>query len=177
MSFSKIGFPVLAPLTAAVLLAACEGSESATPASDVQVQTSALTAAQRLAACAQDPRVVTGLASQQVCAGADIFFNETFAGNGRTCGTCHPASNNMTIDPGFISRLHASNPSDPLFVFETNPALANLERSDRLFQNGVILENVDGFEDPTNKFVLRGVPHVLSMCSSTSSSSSALRRT
>jgi hypothetical protein len=27
----------------------------------------------------------------------------------------------------------------------------------------VILENVDGFEDPTNKFVLRGVPHVLSM--------------
>ena len=48
-------------------------------------------------------------------------------------------------------------------MFETNPALANLESGDRLFQNGVILENVDGFEDPTNKFVLRGVPHVLSM--------------
>ena len=164
MTFSKIVFPAFATLTAAGLLAGCEGSESsATPPGDVQVQASALTAAQRLAACAQDPRVVAGLASQQVCAGADIFFNETFAGNGRTCGTCHPASNNTTIDPGFVSRLHASTPSDPLFVFETNPALANLERGDRLFQNGVILENVDGFEDPPNKFVLRGVPHLLSM--------------
>ena len=63
----------------------------------------------------------------------------------------------------FVSNLHASNPNDPLFVFETNPALANLEVGDRLFQNGVILENVDGFEDATHKFVLRGVPHVLSM--------------
>jgi cytochrome c peroxidase len=163
MSSSRIGFPVVVSAAAAALLAACEGPPSPTAASDVRVQTSALTAAQRLAACAQDPRVVTGLASQQVCAGADIFFTETFNGNGRTCGTCHPASNNTTIDPGFVSALHASNPSDPLFVFETNPALANLERGDRLFSNGVILENVDGFEDPTNKFVLRGVPHVLSM--------------
>jgi hypothetical protein len=110
--------------------------------------------------------VVTGLATQQVCAGADIFFNETFAGNGRTCGTCHPSSNNTTLDPGFISQLHASNPNDPLFVFETNPALANLEVGDRLFSNAVILENVDGFEDPTHKFALRGIPHVLSMATS-----------
>jgi hypothetical protein len=107
--------------------------------------------------------VVTGLATQQICAGADIFFNETFNGNGRTCGTCHPASNNTTIDPAFVSNLHATKPTDPLFVFETNPALANLEVGDRLFSNGVILENVDGFEDATHKFVLRGVPHVLSM--------------
>jgi len=168
MVIAKGGFPVLvfASLSAAALLAACDGPSATAPGGDVQTQTAAITAADRLAACASDPRVVTGLATQQVCAGADIFFNETFNGNGRNCGTCHPASNNMTIDPGFISQLHASNPNDPLFVFETNPALANLEVGDRLFQNGVILENVDGFEDPTHKFVLRGVPHVLSMATS-----------
>src|SRR4029078_5867105 len=149
-------------MTAAALLAACDGP-SPTGTTEAQTQTSALTAADRLAACASDPRVGTGLSTQQLCAGADIFFTETFGGNGRTCGTCHPASNNTTIDPRFVSSLHASNPNDPLFVFETNPALANLEVGDRLFQNGVILENVDGFEDATHKFVLRGVPHVLSV--------------
>ena len=37
--------------------------------------------------------------------GAKLFFEETFKGNGRTCGTCHPASNNFTIDPAFIATL------------------------------------------------------------------------
>src|SRR5262249_4292032 len=135
MAFAKFGFPVFASMTAAALLAACEGAPTPAPApaGGVQTQSAALTAADRLAACAQDPRVVTGLATQQVCAGADIFFNETFAGNGRTCGTCHPASNNTTVDPAFIANLHTSNPGDPLFVFETNPALTNLEVGDRLF--------------------------------------------
>src|SRR5262245_3513115 len=162
MTFAKTGFSVFASMTAATLLTACDGSTSPLPGA-AETRTSSLTAAERLAACAQDPRVVTGLATQQICAGADIFFNETFSGDGRTCGTCHPASNNTTIDPAFVSALHATNPNDPLFVFETNPALANLEVGDRLFSNGVILENVDGFEDATHKFVLRGVPHVLSM--------------
>ena len=57
--------------------------------------------------------------------GAELFFEETFKGNGRTCGTCHPASNNFTIDPAFIATLPAN---DPLFVAEFNPALARLER-------------------------------------------------
>lgn len=37
--------------------------------------------------------------------GRRIFFEETFGGNGRTCGTCHPATNNFTVDPAFIKRL------------------------------------------------------------------------
>ena len=135
-------------------------ASSAAPASVVPGGPSA---AARLAACNADPRVVTGLVSREVCAGADIFFRETFAGNGRTCGTCHPAQNNTTIDAAFVRNLHEQNPSDPLFVFETNPALANLESADSLFNNGVVLENVDGFEDPLNKFVVRSVPHVLSL--------------
>ena len=32
--------------------------------------------------------------------GAELFFEETFNGNGRTCGTCHPASNNFTDRSG-----------------------------------------------------------------------------
>src|SRR6185436_2391699 len=95
-----------------------------------------------------------------VARGAQIFFNETFGGNGRTCGTCHRADDNLTIDPAFIAKLP---PTDPLFVAETNPALAKLENPTLLRTRGLILENVDGFEDPTHKFVMRGVPHTLSL--------------
>jgi hypothetical protein len=131
----------------------------ADPPADVFTTAEMLTAQDRLNACAQDPRVITSLVSAQVCAGADIFFRETFNGNGRTCGTCHPMANNTTLDVPFIQTLPAS---DPLFVFERDPNLANLEKPD-LRQLGGILENVDGLEDPTNKFVIRGIPHVLSM--------------
>ena len=92
--------------------------------------------------------------------GAELFFEETFRGNGRTCGTCHPASNNFTIDPEFIASLPAN---DPLFVAEFNPALAQLERPQLMRSFGLILENLDGFSDPANKFVMRGVPHTLGM--------------
>jgi cytochrome c peroxidase len=96
-----------------------------------------------------------------VAAGADLFFNETFGGNGRTCATCHPAENNFTIDPEFIGDLP---PNDPLFVAETNPALAvNFEKPALMRQLGLVLENVDGFEDLNTKFVMRGVPHLLGL--------------
>jgi hypothetical protein len=65
----------------------------------------------------------------------------------------------MTIDVPFIQTLPAS---DPLFVFERDPNLAQLE-TDALRTQAVVLENVDGFDDPTNKFIQRGVPHTLSM--------------
>jgi cytochrome c peroxidase len=92
--------------------------------------------------------------------GAKLFFEETFKGNGRTCGTCHPASNNLTIDPAFIATLPAN---DPLFVAEFNPALALLERPTLMRQFGLILENLDGLDNPTKKFVMRGVPHTLGL--------------
>jgi cytochrome c peroxidase len=92
--------------------------------------------------------------------GAQLFFEETFRGNGRTCGTCHPASNNFTIDVPFIKTLPAN---DPLFVAEFNPALAQLERPALMRSFGLILENLDGFSSPTTKFVMRGVPHTLGL--------------
>lgn len=95
-----------------------------------------------------------------VARGAEVFFNETFDGNGRTCGTCHRAENNLTIDPKFIATLPAN---DPLFVAENNPNLAALEDPQMMREFGVILENIDGFEDPENKFVLRAVNHTLAL--------------
>lgn len=93
--------------------------------------------------------------------GRAIFFNETFNGNGRTCGTCHREEDNFGLSTAFIATLP---PNDPLFVAETNPALARgFEAPRQMRINGLILENMDGFEDLENKFVLRGVPHVLAM--------------
>lgn len=99
-----------------------------------------------------------------VAQGANIFFNEQFNGNGRTCGTCHPARNNFTIDPEFIATLP---PDDPLFVAEFNPDLAeNFEKPQLMRALGLVLENVDGFTDLPNRFVLRGVPHTLGLLNS-----------
>lgn len=121
-----------------------------------------LTAEQRLDACTRDPRVVAGLVSAEVCAGADIFFRETFGGNGRTCGSCHPQENNTTLDATFIAALKQRNPNDPLFIADNDPSLSQLETTD--LQNfAAILENVDGFADPTHRFVSRTVSHVLSL--------------
>ncbi|MGH7208857.1 MAG: hypothetical protein ACREIL_05680, partial [Nitrospiraceae bacterium] len=55
-----------------------------------------------------------------IAKGERIFFNETFNGNGRTCGTCHRAEANFAIDPAFIATLPDN---DPLFVAEFNPDL------------------------------------------------------
>jgi cytochrome c peroxidase len=42
--------------------------------------------------------------------GRHIFFEEEFGGNGRTCGTCHPATHNFTIDADFIAPLDKDDP-------------------------------------------------------------------
>jgi cytochrome c peroxidase len=99
--------------------------------------------------------------------GRQLFFEQTFQGNGRTCGTCHDAENNLTIDPAFIARLPKS---DPLFVAETQDALkcedpqaftgCKFEHPGLMRKFGLILENVDGFPNPG---VMRGVPHTLAM--------------
>lgn len=155
-------------LLASGWLVACGAPSSADPQdlAEVGLVTSGLTSQDRLAACDQDPRVLAGLVSREICAGADIFFRETFGGNGRTCGTCHPAGHSTTIDQPFIAALHASTPGDPLFVFERRTALGKLENPADLFNSAGVLENVDGFENPTHKFVVRSVPHVLSLSTS-----------
>jgi len=102
-----------------------------------------------------------------IAKGERIFFNETFNGNGRTCGTCHRTEANFSINPAFIATLPDD---DPLFVAEFNPDLKfNFENPKLMREFGLILENVDGFNDLENKFVMRGVPHVLSLRTSVAS--------
>ena len=92
-----------------------------------------------------------------VAKGRDLFFKETFDGNGRTCGTCHRAENNLTIDAAFIATLPKD---DPLFIAENNPDLAkDFENPTLMRKRGLILENLDGTDQPG---VMRGVPHVFS---------------
>lgn len=93
--------------------------------------------------------------------GRELFFNETFGGNGRTCGTCHPEENNFTIDPKFIATLPDN---DPLFVAEFIPALSeDFEKPELMRKVGLILENTNGFEDLHTNFTMRSVPHLLAM--------------
>jgi len=108
-----------------------------------------------LSACAppEPPPAGDSLAAK----GRDLFFKETFDGNGRTCGTCHRAENNLTIDAAFIATLPKD---DPLFIAENNPDLAkDFENPTLMRKRGLILENLDGTDQPG---VMRGVPHVFS---------------
>jgi hypothetical protein len=99
--------------------------------------------------------------------GREIFFNETFDGNGRTCGTCHRAENNLTIDAAFIATLPED---DALFVVEFQPDLgANFENLRLMHQFSLSLENLDGFSDLENVFTQRGVPHTLGLRASVDS--------
>ena len=102
-----------------------------------------------------------------IAKGREIFFNEIFAGNGRTCGSCHREEENFTITPAFIATLPKN---DPLFVAEFVPALKQNFENPRLMREfGLILENLDGFDDLANKFTMRGVPHVLALRTSVNS--------
>ena len=118
-----------------------------------------LTASVAVAACPSTPP--TDPDEDIVAKGERIFFNETFSGNGRTCGTCHRAEDNFGLTPAFIATLP---PDDALFVAETNSDLAaDFEKPRLMREFALILENQDGFGDIGNDFNLRGVPHTLAL--------------
>ncbi|MFQ5962129.1 MAG: hypothetical protein ACE5MG_12100, partial [Candidatus Methylomirabilales bacterium] len=52
-----------------------------------------------LSSCKTMPAPTPDPQAQLIAKGREIFFNETFEGNGRTCGSCHRAEDNFTIDP------------------------------------------------------------------------------
>ncbi|MEQ1709067.1 MAG: hypothetical protein ABL864_12135 [Terricaulis sp.] len=119
-----------------------------------------------LAACTGEPAPPSPPPSL-VDRGRELFFNETFAGNGRTCATCHRAEDNFGLTPNFIATLPAD---DPLFVAESQPALARgFEAPAQMRPNSLIRENLDGFQDLDNVFTLRGVPHTLGLRTSVAS--------
>ncbi|HET9229204.1 MAG TPA: hypothetical protein VFR31_21170, partial [Thermoanaerobaculia bacterium] len=107
-----------------------------------------------------------GLVGADVGQGGDLFFRATFSGNGRTCGTCHRVELNQGLEADFIATLPAN---DKLFVAEfpvNQGGVPGLERPLLMRAHGLILENVDGLENPTVKFAMRGVPHSLSLATS-----------
>jgi mono/diheme cytochrome c family protein len=107
-----------------------------------------------ISACSPPPPV---LLDPQVEHGRELFFTENFGGNGRTCGSCHPAENNFTLDPAFIATIP---PDDPLFIAESDAALsANFENPRLMRRASMILENLDGFGDLSQQFTMRGIPH------------------
>jgi mono/diheme cytochrome c family protein len=114
-----------------------------------------------LVACESTPPPPTDPKAALVEKGRRLFFNETFNGNGRTCGTCHPVDNNFTLDTLFIAGLPKG---DSLFVAEFVPALGQNFENPRLMREfGLIQENLDGFNDLPNRFVMRGIPHTLGL--------------
>jgi len=146
-----------------VAAADCGGNSTSRQASESIARTKQTLLQDHIDVCNADPRVTMGLVSLDICVGADLFFRETFSGNGRSCASCHPAGHNFTIDPAFIATLPAD---DPLFIAENDDTLAGLERPALMRQFGLILENVDGTESPTTKFVMRSVPHCFSLSTS-----------
>lgn len=62
--------------------------------------------------------------SAQVTQGETLFNNEIFGGNGRTCGSCHAASESFRLPPSDVSSRFGtvSTSFDPLFVAETKPS-------------------------------------------------------
>jgi hypothetical protein len=99
---------------------------------------------------AQDPALIEH--------GRQLFMEETFGGNGRTCATCHPPSNNFTVDPAWIRTLKGNDP-----IFLTGPSMPELkpiEVRNLLRSHALFLENVDGLLQPG---VLRSAPHTLAL--------------
>src|SRR3954469_25225671 len=104
---------VLASAGLGLALAACSAApedaaitpEGAPTATEIGHLKEGLNFASASTTCSNDPRVQLGIVSQSVCVGAELFFRDEFGGNGRSCGSCHPADNNYTIDPTFIAQL------------------------------------------------------------------------
>lgn len=101
--------------------------------------------------------------------GRQLFENETFGGNGRTCRTCHSAATG-TVSPQDAAKRLRQDPNDPLFVHDgSDDGLGN--GVTRMLSDATILmtiplpSNVILGDDPTATTVTlrRGVPTTLNM--------------
>src|SRR5687768_5126758 len=97
-SFAFVFIPALFSL-------GCGGVSGSEPQSEQVGETTQALTPDAVSICNQDPRVWLNMVPLAVCAGARVFFDETFDGNGRKCGTCHPPANNFTIDRPFVESL------------------------------------------------------------------------
>ncbi|MGH9632079.1 MAG: hypothetical protein ACRD7E_27560, partial [Bryobacteraceae bacterium] len=99
--------------------------------------------------------------------GKRLFEREAFAGNGRTCLTCHTRETG-TISPSDAQRRFQANPYDPLFLHDGSDD-GRGRGATRIQKDGTILvemalpPNVTLAEDPNARSVVlrRGVPSTL----------------
>ena len=130
------------------------GREAISPRSDVAK--SALGILEVGVLAAEPPQSGGKKLAALIAQGRDLFFNGTFGGNGRTCGTCHQATRDLTIDLDFIASLPAT---DPLFVAESNPNLPDFDPANPttpafedagpaglMRTRALTLENINGFD-------------------------------
>ena len=99
--------------------------------------------------------------------GKHFFERATFAGNGRTCSTCHSASTG-TVSPEDAQRRFAANPNDPLFVHDGSDDFKGNGASRMLRDATILVEiplppNVSLADDPGARTVVlrRGIPTTL----------------
>jgi cytochrome c peroxidase len=99
--------------------------------------------------------------------GEDLFFHETFQGNGRTCSTCHDPRTEYTVSPELVRERFKLDPTHPLFrPIDSDDGLGH--GYTRLFQHAAfrvnvpLHENVSIVGDPTRRSipVFRGVPSI-----------------
>ncbi|HWO13701.1 MAG TPA: hypothetical protein VNN80_29565, partial [Polyangiaceae bacterium] len=99
--------------------------------------------------------------------GRRLFEEETFAGNGRTCATCHGPETG-TLAPEEAQRIHEEDPDDPLFLHDgSDDGLG--QGVSRLLEHATILvsvplaPNVSLADEPEARSVVlrRGIPSTL----------------
>jgi mono/diheme cytochrome c family protein len=82
-----------------------------------------------------------------IAAGRQIFLNETFGGNGRTCASCHVLELNGGLPPSNIKQRFATLATtfDPLFIAERNMNLNTLTvNASAPFAEGAVLTGTAG---------------------------------
>jgi cytochrome c peroxidase len=99
--------------------------------------------------------------------GRRLFERETFAGNGRTCLTCHSRATG-TVSPQDAQHRHAADPDDPLFLADGSDDGQGAGAT-RMLKDATVLVrialpgNVSLVNDPTARSVVvrRGIPSTL----------------
>lgn len=99
--------------------------------------------------------------------GEDVFFHETFGGNGRTCSTCHDPRNEFTVSPELVQRRYQIDPTHPLFrPIDSDDGAGNSYATlldHALFKVGIPLHpNVSLVDAPGERTITvwRGVPSI-----------------
>jgi cytochrome c peroxidase len=109
----------------------------------------------------------SGAAAGQVLEGKRLFQLETFAGNGRTCQTCHSDATG-TVSPEDAQRRFAKDPHDPLFLHDGSDdgvghGTSRMRRDATVLMTIQMAGNVQLADDPLARTVVlrRGIPTTL----------------